>query len=83
MASINAERATLIHNERTKLTATAINTTAVGLFAGGSALPIIALSYPLATAPSADLGAVVTVVGWSLSAMVLHGIARALLEELR
>lgn len=45
------KRLILVHNEKTKLTATATNTTAVALFGGGFVLPVVGLSFPLSAAP--------------------------------
>lgn len=77
------KRLVLVHNEKTKLTATATNTTAVALFGGGFVLPVIGLSFPLAAAPPPGQITAVTMVVWALVAAGLHWWARSMLEGLR
>lgn len=77
------KRLILVHNEKTKLSATATNTTAVALFGGGFVLPVVALSFPLASAPPPNQITMATMVGWALVAAALHWWARSMLEGLR
>ncbi|MGX7706246.1 hypothetical protein [Methylobacterium sp. Gmos1] len=77
------KRRVLIHNEKTKLTATARNTTAVALFGGGFVLPVIGLSFPLAAAPPTGQVTAITMIVWALVAGSLHWWARSMLEGLR
>lgn len=77
------KRLTLVHNEKTKLSATATNTTAVALFGGGFVLPIVALSFPLASAPPSSQITFTTMVVWALVSAGLHWKARSMLEGLR
>ena len=66
----------LIHNERTKLTATFLNNVAVALFAVGALAPLVAGVRPLA-------GIAVQAVVCLLAAAALHWIARSILRRLR
>ncbi len=77
------KRQIAVHNEKTKLTATATNNTAVALFGGGFVLPVIGLSFPLAAAPPPGQVTLVTMVVWALVAASLHWWARSMLEGLR
>ncbi|WP_066922855.1 hypothetical protein [Methylobacterium sp. CCH5-D2] len=76
-------RLTAIHNEKAKLSATTINTTALGLFGGGVVLPLVGLSYPLAAAPPPGQLTLLTMVVWTLVSGALHWWARTMLESLR
>lgn len=76
-------RRVAVHNEKTKLTATATNTTAVALFGGGFILPIVGLSFPLAAAPPPGQVTLITAIIWALVAVGLHWWARTMLESLR
>lgn len=77
------KRQILVHNEKTKLSATATNTTAVALFGGGFVLPIVALSFPLAAAPPPGQITIITAFVWAFVAAGLHWWARSMLEGLR
>lgn len=71
----------LIHNERTKLTATYLNGIAIALFAVGAVSPVISvMNAPTATA-SATVGLVAGVC--ILSSCALHYVARFVLRRLR
>lgn len=76
-------RQILVHNEKTKLSATATNTAAVALFGGGFVLPVIGLSFPLAAAPSPGQLTLLTMSVWAFVAAGLHWWARRMLEGLR
>jgi hypothetical protein len=74
----------LIHNERTKLSATALNGTAIASIAAGFITPLAAVSFGLPG--SAARGALVTTlfaVAWLGVGSVLHLVARYLLGNLR
>ena len=72
----------LVHNERTKLTAIWFNTLATAVIAAGVFAPSAALLYGLAAFP-ADLGLVYSVVvGCILFGCSLHLIGRAVLRRL-
>ncbi|TXM94909.1 hypothetical protein FV232_26175 [Methylobacterium sp. WL30] len=77
------KRQILVHNEKTKLSAAATNTTAVALFGGGFVLPVIGLSFPLAAAPPPGQVTLITMIGWALVAAGLHWWARSMLNGLR
>src|SRR3712207_6134067 len=72
----------LIHNERWKLTATALNGTAIAMMAAGFVAPIVAVSYGMSGAPATGYFAGVSL-AWFLAAAGLHLIARAALGRLR
>lgn len=77
------ERTKTIHNERTKLTAGAINTTSVALFGGGFVLPLVSLSFPLASAPPPGPITLIAMVVWALVAIALHWWSRTMLGDLK
>ena len=73
----------LVHNERTKLTATWINTLAAAFIAAGAVAPVAAILYGLSALPIAmtrllGLAFTCAVLGFSI-----HLGARALLGRLR
>jgi hypothetical protein len=72
----------LIHNERRKLTATALNGVAIATMAAGLIAPLVAVSYGVSSAPG---GAYFLITGsiWFFAAIVLHWIARAILGGLK
>lgn len=74
----------LIHNERTKLTATLLNTVASGLLVTGVVAPLVALIYGVpgpAQAP-ARLVAASSLACWAAS-LSIHVVARFVLRTLR
>ncbi|MEH3116236.1 MAG: hypothetical protein PGN25_01050 [Methylorubrum populi] len=77
------KRQILIHNEKTKLTASAANNTAIALFGGGFLLPIVGLSFPLASAPPEGQVTMITMIVWALVAAGLHSWGRTMLDGLR
>ncbi|WP_143131928.1 hypothetical protein [Methylobacterium sp. 174MFSha1.1] len=79
----NDEDQILVHNETTKITANAITSTAVGLYVGGVVLPMIAVTYPLPSAPTLDFGSALLAGIWSLSALWLHYLSRDALGDLK
>jgi hypothetical protein len=72
----------LVHNEQVKLTASALNTAAVGLMIAGLVSPIIASTYGV---PSYQMGflPVLRLVIWSIVGVLLHLIARSVLVSMR
>jgi len=74
----------LIHNERTKLTATATNGVAIASIVAGFVTPLAALTFGVPG--PATRGAILTVIvalAWLAVGVGLHLLARALLGRLR
>jgi MFS-type transporter involved in bile tolerance (Atg22 family) len=71
-----------VHNEQTKLTATALNNLAVATIIAGFLSPIVALRLDAAS-PRADDIAVVTSLVWLLLGWILHLVARLVLLRLK
>lgn len=72
----------LIHNERTKLTATLMNNVAAAMFITGGIGPIVALSYGL-PGPSGGWSALGITFIWILCGSAIHYMARLLLRGLK
>ena len=73
----------LVHNEKTKLTATWINTLAAAFIAAGGVAPVAAILYGLSAIPI-GLGRLVGLAfGCALVGGAIHLLARAQLERLR
>lgn len=72
----------LIHNERTKLTATLMNTIAAAIFITGVVAPMVALSYDLPGPNRGWAAALITIV-WIFAALGIHLLARTLLGRLK
>lgn len=74
----------LIHNERTKLTANWLNTLAAGIIVTGAVAPVVAAIYgiPGPSQASYIVLALLTVV-WIATGTVLHIAARKLLTRLQ
>lgn len=72
----------LIHNERTKLLANALDRASTASFTVGVLVPIVAASVGL---PGYGFGAPLAALSlsWFLAALVLHWIARRVLGRLR
>lgn len=77
------DRTKTVHNERTKLSAGAINATALALLGGGFVLPLVSLSFPLASAPPDGPITIIAMAVWALVAVALHWWARTILGDLR
>ena len=72
----------LIHNEKTKLTAACLNTLATTTIAAGGITPLAAIAYGLTIAHrDAWLLALVSVI-WILAGIGLHMVARKVLGRL-
>jgi MFS-type transporter involved in bile tolerance (Atg22 family) len=72
----------LIYNERTKLTATLMNTVAAAVFITGVLAPLVAFSYDL-PGPNKGVAAAVVSLIWILAALGIHLLARAQLGRLK
>lgn len=73
----------LIHNERTKLTASWLNTLATALIAAGAFAPIVALVYGLSPMSADGSRLSLVALGCFAGGAFLHWLGRALLGRLR
>jgi hypothetical protein len=73
----------LVHNERTKLTATWLNTLATALIAAGGFAPAAAYIYGLAALPIGGGFIVALMLGCFVFGMCLHFVGWSLLGSLR
>jgi hypothetical protein len=73
----------LIHNERTKLTATWINTLAAALIAAGAVAPVAAVLYGLSALPISPGRLTVLAFACAVLGFGIHVVARAQLGRLR
>lgn len=73
----------LIHNERTKLTAAWLNTLAGAAAAGGVIAPLAAVFYGVANAPVGVRALLAGVAIWLLVGIGLHIAARHVLRNLK
>jgi hypothetical protein len=73
----------LIHNERTKLTATWLNTLATALLAAGTFAPLAALFYGFAASQVGSAYFAGLAILCFIAAVGLHMLARAVLGRLR
>jgi hypothetical protein len=74
----------LIHNERTKLTATWVNALAVAVVATGVVAPVAAVVFGLPTLGTISASTLVPITaGWLLLGIALHLLARVMLGRLR
>ncbi len=72
----------LIHNERWKLTATALNGVAIATVVAGGIAPLVAVSFGVSDRPVGGLLAAITA-AWFLVGAGLHLLARAILGRLK
>jgi hypothetical protein len=72
----------LIHNERRKLMATALNGMAIATMAAGCIAPLVTVSYGVSRAPGGAYFALVGTV-WFFTAIGIHIVARAVLGGLK
>ncbi len=72
----------LVHNERTKLTATLLNNVAAATLVTGVVGPNVALSYGL-PGPAGGWSALLITVVWLLAGSAIHYMARYLLKGLK
>jgi len=73
----------LIHNERTKLTATLFNTMATALVAAGLFAPAAAMAYGISDLRIGSAYVAILIVGCGCGAATLHWIGRRLLKRLQ
>ncbi len=73
----------LIHNERTKLTATWFNALASAFIAAGAIAPVAAILYGLTALPITPARLAILAVGCTALGFVIHWSARAWLLRLR
>lgn len=71
----------LIHNEQTKLTATALNNIAVAFVIAGFVGPLVAYGFGSTSLPPTLATAVISL-SWFLIGLILHLIARLILLRL-
>jgi len=72
-----------IHNEQTKLLATALNNIAVAYVVIGFVTPMTALSFGIANAPIPRVGTMSFTLVWLWTGFALHWAARRALRSLR
>ena len=72
-----------VHNEQTKLLATALNNVAVAYIVIGFVTPMTALSFGIATAPVLRPATVLFVLLWLCAGISIHWTARRVLRSLR
>jgi hypothetical protein len=72
----------LVHNERRKLTASALNGVAIATLTAGLIAPLVAVSYGVSGARGGVYFAVTGSI-WFFTAVALHWIARRLLGGLK
>ena len=73
----------LVHNERTKLTASWLNTLATALIAAGGFAPAAAWLYGLSTLPIGAFDVSLVALACAAGGFSLHGVALATLRRLR
>lgn len=71
-----------IENERTKLTATAINNLALAFAVAGFVAPLVGYSFGLASAPPVGFTTILVSLIWLIVAIALHLLARIVLRSL-
>ena len=72
-----------VHNEQTKLLATAVNNIAVALVVIGVVTPVTAMSFGVASAPVLRPATVVFAAIWLCAATGLHWIGLRILQSIR
>jgi hypothetical protein len=72
-----------VHNEQTKLLATALNNIAVAFVVIGVVTPMTAVSFGIASAPAARVDTLSFSLVWFLTGVTLHFGARRALRSLR
>ena len=73
----------LVHNEQTKLLATALNNVAVAYVVIGFVTPMTAASFGVASAPVMRLESVIFTVVWLCTGCALHYGARRALRSMK
>jgi hypothetical protein len=72
----------LVHNEQTKLTATALNNVAVAFVIAGFVGPMVAVGYGSAAIARDGIAILVSII-WLFVGFILHSIARLILRDLK
>jgi sugar phosphate permease len=72
----------LIHNEQTKLTATALNNIVVAFVIAGFVGPVVALGYGSDALPKGGVAILVSLI-WLFVGFILHSIAKLILRDLK
>ena len=72
----------LVHNEQTKLTATALNNVAVAFVIAGFVGPMVAVGYGSAAMAKDGIAILVSII-WIFVGFILHSIARLILRDLK
>ena len=72
----------LVHNEQTKLTATALNNVAVAFVIAGFVGPMVAVGYGSAAIARDGIAILVSII-WLFVGFILHSIARLILSDLK
>ena len=72
----------LVHNEQTKLTATALNNVAVAFVIAGFVGPMVAVGYRSAAMARDGIAILVSII-WLFIGFILHSIARLILRDLK
>lgn len=72
-----------VHNEQTKLLATAINNIAVAFTVIGAVTPMTAASFGVASAPPPSFGSAFFVTIWLCAGAGLHLLARRALRSMK
>ncbi len=72
----------LVHNEQTKLTATALNNVAVAFVIAGFVGPMVAVSYSSAAMARDEIAILVSII-WLFVGFIRHSIARLILRDLK
>jgi hypothetical protein len=72
----------LVHNEQTKLTATALNNVAVAFVIAGFVGPMVAVGYGSAAMARDGIAILVSII-WLFIGFILHSIARLILRDLK
>jgi hypothetical protein len=71
----------LVHNEQTKLTATALNNIAVAFVIAVFVGPVVALGYGSDALPRGEIAVAVSFI-WLFVGFILHSIAKLILRDL-
>lgn len=72
-----------VHDEQTKLLATAVNTIAVAFAVIGFVTPITAMSFGIASAPTLHPATAFFVAIWLCAVIGLHWVGRRVLRSIR
>ena len=73
----------LVHNERTKLTATAVSNLGLAFGVAGFVAPAVSFSFGFAAAPEGSAVALAVSLTWLSTGVVIPVVARLILRSLR